>query len=76
MPVSWAGLIRGCIWQVYTADLYGKSIWQLYMAGLFGGSKGLICSKMESKKTLQRNEIEKKRIYHGGSVIAISLCSQ
>jgi hypothetical protein len=40
LPVSWAGLIRGCIWQVYTADLYGKSIWQLYMAGLFGGSKG------------------------------------
>ncbi|MFN9899004.1 MAG: hypothetical protein ACK55Z_09480, partial [bacterium] len=37
--------------RVYTADLYGKSIWQLYMAGLFGGSKGLICSKMESKKT-------------------------
>ena len=46
------------------------------MAGLFGGSKGLICSKMESKKTLQRNEIEKNGIYHGGSVIAISLCSQ
>ena len=62
--------------RVYTADLYGKSIWQLYMAGLFGGSNGLICSKMESKKTLQRNEIEKNGIYHGGSVIAISLCSQ
>ncbi|MFN9901731.1 MAG: hypothetical protein ACK55Z_23690, partial [bacterium] len=65
-----------CIWQVHTADSYGKSIWQPYMAGLFGGSNGLICLKIESKKTLQRNEIEKNGIYYGGSVIAISLCSQ
>ena len=64
------------IWQVYMAGLYGKSIRQLYMAGSFGGSSGLICSKIESKKTLQANEIEKNGIHYSGSVIAISLCSQ
>jgi len=36
--VSWAGLIRMWIWQVYMASLYGKSIRQDILAGLFGGS--------------------------------------
>ena len=42
--------------RVYMASLYGRFIRQIHMACLFGGSKGLICSKMESKKTLQRKE--------------------
>ena len=61
--VSWAGLIRGCIWKVYTADSYGESIWQPHMAGLFGGSKGLICQRLKARKHCKVNEIEKKGIY-------------
>jgi hypothetical protein len=46
------------------------------MAGLFGGSNGLICLKIKARKHCKVNEIEKNGIYYGGSVIAISLCSQ
>jgi len=66
--------------RVDMANLYGRFIRQIYMATSYGGFvwrvKWAPYSKVESKKTLQRNEIEKKGIYHGGSVIAISLCSQ
>ena len=57
---SWAGKggslpceLGGSHSRVDMASLYGRFIRQIYMAGLFGGSNGLICSKIESKKTLQ-----------------------
>ena len=70
--VSFAGVYGKSIRQIYTANLYGNFIWRVYLAGQMGS----FVQRLKARKHCKANEIEKNGIYYGGSVIAISLCSQ
>ena len=62
--VSWAGLIRGWIWQIYTATLYGRFIWQIFIWRVcLAGQTGSFTQGLKARKHCKANEIERNGIY-------------